>query len=173
MITEVLRTTGGRILLKQYADLDKNLKLIWNFRDIGHTMRQIRDGRGSQKRVLILLRESGPTTQRELTRRLGIQPGSASEVLGKLEGLGLVVRTPSRTDRRTADIALTPQGEQQAQEAYVRREARHQQMFSCLTPEEKDLLLGLLERVNASWDNYYRREAPKTKGRERHHGKVL
>lgn len=64
----------------RYDSLDLNNKLIWNLRDIGHTMRRIREGRGSQRRVLILLRESGATTQRELTARLGIQPGSASEV---------------------------------------------------------------------------------------------
>ena len=91
----------------RYHTLDINNRLIWNFRDIGHTMRRISEGRGSQKRVLIVLRETGIITQRELTQRLGIQPGSASEVIGKLEEAGMLIRTPSETDRRTADISLT------------------------------------------------------------------
>lgn len=51
--------------------LDQNNKLIWNFWDIEHTMRQIAEGRASQKRILILLREMAGMTQKELTARLG------------------------------------------------------------------------------------------------------
>lgn len=141
----------------RYDSLDLNNKLIWNLRDIGDTMRRIREGRGSQRRILILLRESGATTQRELTARLGIQPGSASEVIGKLEDTGFVLRTPSRTDRRTSDIRLTDIGIAAAEEAHVQREERHRQMFDCLTDAEKSTLLSLLERVNASWDERYRK----------------
>ena len=46
-------------------------------------------------------------TQKALTARLGVQPGSASEVLNKLEQAGLILRTPSETDHRTTDIHLT------------------------------------------------------------------
>lgn len=140
-----------------YDSLDINHKLIWNLRDIGHTMGCIREGRGSQRRILILLREGGGTTQRALTERLGIQPGSASEVIGKLEAAGLVARTPSSADRRTSDVCLTDAGMAAAKEAHIQREARHRQMFDCLTDAEKTTLLSLLERVNASWDAHYRK----------------
>lgn len=139
-----------------YDSLDINHKLIWNLRDIGHTMGCIREGRGSQRRILILLREGGGTTQRALTERLGIRPGSASEVIGKLEAAGLVARTPSREDRRTSDIRLTARGRAAAEDVYIQREERHRQMFACLSAAEKDLLLSLLERVNGSWDGLYR-----------------
>lgn len=140
----------------QYKSLDRNNKLIWNFRDIGHTMRQISEGRGSQKRILILLRETEGMTQKELTARLGVQPGSASEVLNKLEQAGLILRTPSETDHRTTDIRLTPDGEALAKEASAKRAERHEQMFAVLSEEEKDALIALLERVNAHWDQVYR-----------------
>lgn len=139
----------------RYHMLDINNKLIWNFRDIGHTMRRISEGRGSQKRVLIVLRETGIITQRELTQRLGIQPGSASEVIGKLEEAGMLIRTPSETDRRTADISLTEAGQAAAAQAAASREQRHEKMFSCLSGEEKQQLLELLERVNQFWDQHY------------------
>lgn len=100
---------------EQYKHLDQNNKLIWNFRDIGHTMRQIAEGRASQKRILILLRETAGMTQKELTARLGVQPGSASEVLNKLEQADLISQTSSEADHRTTDICLTPAGEQLAQ----------------------------------------------------------
>ena len=158
----------------RYETLDKNHKLVWNLRDIGHTMRHISEGRGSQKRILMFLREFGEITQRELTERLGIQPGSASEVIGKLETAGFLVRTPSNTDRRTMNIVLTEAGKAAAEEAALQREARHQQMFSCLSGEEQDTLLGLLEKLNTDWETKYRQygaESDFRKGRGHHHHK--
>lgn len=138
---------------------DGNLKLILNLRNINHTMRALYEGKGSQKQVLILLLESGTITQRALTERLGIQPGSASEVIGKLENAGLILRTSSADDRRTADISLTEEGRRRAAEASEQRQRRHEQMFSCLSGEEKAQLLTLLEKINLDWDTRYREPA--------------
>lgn len=139
----------------RYDHLDKNNKLIWNFRDITHTMRRIAEGKASQKRVLILLKESGGMTQKALTDRLGVQPGTVSEVLWKLETAGLICRSQNTTDRRTTDVALTEQGAIMAEEAYHSREARHEQMFAVLTEDEKDTLLHLLEKINTDWSCKY------------------
>lgn len=141
---------------EQYDSLDRNNKLIWNLRDIGHTMRHISEGKGSQKRVLILLKENVGITQRELTKRMDIRPGSASEVIGKLEAAGLLIRSPSETDRRTTNITLTEAGKAAAGDALAERRERHHQMFVGLSEEEKDTLLYLLEKVNADWDTKYR-----------------
>ena len=141
---------------ERYDFLDMNNKLIWNLRDIGHTMRHISEGKGSQKRILMILNESPNITQSELTERLQIQPGSVSEVIGKLEAAGLIVRSPSETDRRTTNISLTETGKAAAEEAHVQREKRHNQMFASLSDDEKESLLQLLEKVNADWDVKYR-----------------
>lgn len=141
---------------RRYEISDINKQLIWNLRDIGHTIRQMAEGRGSQRRVLGILNETGTITQSELTQRLGIQPGSASEVLGKLEAAGLILRTPSETDHRTMDIQLTEQGLFEAEEGRQKMTERYQRMFSCITDEEKETLLELLEKVNSSWDQEYR-----------------
>ena len=138
-----------------YASLDRNSQLIMNLRDLGRTMRSISEGRGSQKRILIVLMEDGPVTQSALTARLGIQPGSASEVIGKLEAAGMLYRAPSEDDRRTIDIVLTDAGRAAAEEAAAQRRARHEDMFACLCEEEKATLLGLLERLNDSWAALY------------------
>lgn len=142
---------------ERYDSMDRNNKLIWNLRDIGHTLRRISEGKGSQKRVLMILLESGGMTQRELTARLGIQPGSASEVIGKLEVAGCLIRNPSDTDRRTTNIVLTDMGKTVAQEAFSQRTQRHQQMFACLSDAEKESLLGFLEKLNGDWDEKYRK----------------
>lgn len=95
-------------------------------------------------------------TQRDLTERLGIQPGSASEILSKLENAGLIVRTQNETDRRTTDICLTEAGREFAAEASAEHRKRHEEMFSCLTEEERQELLSLLERVCTDWRTRYR-----------------
>lgn len=149
----------------QYRDTDGSQdisdRIIGNLLDIKHTMRVQFEGRGSQKSILILLDEVKRITQRELTERIGIQPGSASEVLTKLEHAGLIVRTASEEDRRTSCITLTEAGEQQAREAAAQRTQRHQEMFACLSAREQTELLGLLEKVNADWDARYRSESRK------------
>lgn len=142
-------------MLKKYSSVDIDNKLIWNLWDISHTMRRISEGKGSQKRILIMLLEAGTITQSELTQALGIKPGSVSEVLGKLESIDMITRSLSETDRRTAEIKLTEEGKQMAEEAARQREKRHQEMFACLSEKEKETLLSLLEKMNFDWENRY------------------
>lgn len=142
---------GMRMLCEQNADL--NDQLILHLRDISHMMRMQYEGKASQKRILMILRESGTLTQKKLTERLGIQPGSASEILAKLENAGLIFRRQNETDRRTTDILLTDAGTELAAEAAEQRRKRHEEMFSCLTEEEKRALLSLLEKLRTDWES--------------------
>lgn len=141
--------------MTRYQAADINYKLIINMRDLNHVMRSLYEGKASQKRILIILNEVKSITQRDLTMRLQIQPGSASEILSKLENAGLILRTVSETDRRTANISLTKKGEQMALEAAAQRSQRHVEMFSCLSESEKDDLLALLEKINGDWSSRY------------------
>lgn len=131
-------------------------RLIIHLRDLGHMMRFLYEGKASQKRILIILNETEKITQRDLTERLGIQPGSASEILSKLESSGWIVRTPNKADRRTTDVCLTDAGKELAVEALSQRQKRHEEMFSCLSEEERQELLSLLGRVCTDWRNRYR-----------------
>lgn len=130
-------------------------QLIHNLRNLGHTIRFAFGGKGGQNRILCILHKTGGMTQRELTEQIGIQPGSASEVIGKLESTGLIERTPSARDRRTSDIRLTDAGYRQAEEIIRLRSMYHQEMLSCLSEEEKRLLLALTEKLNEDWKSRY------------------
>ena len=141
--------------MEHYHNAGMNDKLIINLRDISHMMRKQYEGKASQKRILIILWESGIITQKELTERLGIQPGSASEILSKLENAGLITRTANNTDRRTTDIHLTDTGAKLALEASEQRQKRHQEMFSCLSSEERQTLLFLLEKIHTDWESRF------------------
>ena len=139
-----------------YQLADTNGKLIINLRDIGHMMRGLYEGRGSQQRVLIVLNEMGDSaTQRTLTERLQIRSGSASEVIGKSESAGYIVRTVSEADRRNVEVSLTEKGREAAGEAKRQRELRHEEMFLCLTETEKEELLVLLEKLSSDWEKRF------------------
>lgn len=154
--------------MAHYHATDMNDKLLINLRDLGHIMRLLYEGKASQKRILMILNESGTITQRDLTERLGIQPGSASEILSKLEHAGLIIRTQNEADRRMTDIRLTDAGKELATEALVQRKKRHEEMFSCLSEEEKQELLSLLEKVSVDWRKRYSGKENKYRHR-RHH----
>lgn len=153
-----------------YHAADMNDKLIINLRDLNHKMRLLYEGKASQKRILMILNESETITQRDLTERLGIQPGSASEILSKLESAGWILRTQNEADRRTTDISLTDSGRELAAEALAQRKKRHEEMFSCLSEEEKQELLSLLERVCEDWRIRYGQKENEQEHGPHHHG---
>lgn len=123
------------------------------------------DGKSSQNRILQILRRSGCMTQHELTEQLGIQPGSVSEILKKLEAAGLITRQSNSEDRRTVDIALTDTGRVQA-EANRAQHTNHI-LFESLTDDEKQHLLSLLEKVGRDWHTRFRGEG---RHKHKHHG---
>ncbi len=118
------------------------------------------NGKSSQNRILHILSNSECMTQRELTEQLGIQPGSVSEIIKKLETAGLIIRQSNSADRRTVDITLTDAGKAQA-EASRSHHVNHT-LFETLTVDEKQQLLTLLEKVSQDWHNRFRSES--------HHG---
>lgn len=141
-----------------YGEQNINDKLIDGLRVLNRLMRAQYEGKASQQRILMMLNITGPMTQRELTEQLDIQPGSASEILSKLENGGLILRVPNETDRRTTDVQLTEEGRALAAEAADKRRGRHEEMFSCLSEEEKETLLSLLEKVREDWKSRYRED---------------
>lgn len=130
---------------------DGDGRLAFMLRSVGRMMRVRFDEREGQRRILVMLND-GPLTQRDLTERLGIQPGSASEIVSKLEGGGLITRTPNPRDRRTMDVQLTESGREEAVRAEAERRERRAELFSCLSEEEKSTLTGLLEKLRESWE---------------------
>lgn len=139
-----------------YNEKDTVGKLVSNFWKISRVLRDTYDGRGSQRRVLTVLLKSGDViTQSALTERLDIQPGSASEVLAKLEAAGLIQRITNDKDRRTINISLTEEGRIAAQEAYAKRDKVRRELMSNLNETEQEELLKLLEKLTADYSARY------------------
>ena len=64
----------------------------------------------SQLSALTSLQLAGALTPRELADMERVQPPTMTKIVGKLEDLGLVARTPHPTDRRQVILAATEQG---------------------------------------------------------------
>ena len=67
-----------------------------------------------RERVLSLLDETEGVSQQKLSLILGIRPQSLSELLGKLEKDGLLLREKNPSDRRETLVSLTPEGKERA-----------------------------------------------------------
>ena len=136
---------------KMHENMDTNQKIYHQLRRMGFATQHMTEERGGQKRILMMLQRRGPMTQRELTEILGVQSGSASEILSKIEAAGLIERSPNAEDQRTMDVRLTEAGAAAAAAAREENEARIREMFSALTEEEKEQLSALLAKVDEDW----------------------
>lgn len=98
----------------------------------------------SRKRIIALLYERGELTQRELQELLGIQAGSLSELVSRMEKFGVIARSPDETDRRRTVIRLTPLGLERAREP---RDIGDERLFAALTGEEQARLREMLQKI--------------------------
>lgn len=149
-----------------YNEAGVSDKLMFNLRYMSHTMRSQFEQKAGQKRILLMLNEQGTLTQRELTEQLGIRPGSASELLSKLENAGLIARAQNEGDRRIVDVSLTEAGAALAAETAEKRGMQREDMFTCLTADEQETLLALLEKIHSDWETRF----PGHHGPHGHHG---
>jgi DNA-binding MarR family transcriptional regulator len=65
---------------------------------------------GPQYAVLRVLDRTGPLGQGTLAERAALDRSSASEVLARMEGRGLIARRSDPGDRRTREVSLTGEG---------------------------------------------------------------
>lgn len=96
-----------------------------------------------QGRVLAALRMQSPIATKDLAFLLGIRQQSLNEVLGRLQGAGLIERAPSQEDRRVMLVHLTGAGRAAGPAAPA------DCPFAVLDEEEAARLVELLDKVIA------------------------
>lgn len=126
-------------------------------------LRNRSEEKGSQRRVLFILRERGPMTQRDLLEEMGVRASSLSELLSKLEAKGCVVKAKSETDKRNYNVSITAEGLQALEAMHARHQAAMSDLLSDLSPEQRAQLAELLETLREAWSK--RPDAPPP-----HHG---
>lgn len=97
--------------------------------------------------VLAGISEFGPTSQAELSRRLGVDRSDLVGGLNELERDGLARRAPDPDDRRRNQIHVTPAGAAQLVRLDERVQAAGDELLSTLTAAEREQLVSLLQRV--------------------------
>ena len=114
----------------------------------GRLLRRRPQGGPAQGQALILSILAGreALSQRQLQQMLGIQPGSLSELLGKLEAKGLIVREKAE-DRRGNLLRITDAGRAAIPDAPDGSD----DPFSPLTDEQQDQLAALLRTLLGRW----------------------
>jgi DNA-binding MarR family transcriptional regulator len=96
-----------------------------------------------------LYRRRDGVTMSELSRMLLVSNGNATTVVDRLEKDGLVLRTPSTTDRRSVVVALTPEGLAHFEGLAVDHEAEIARLFGGLSEADLDTLNDILKRMGA------------------------
>lgn len=115
----------------------------------GHHGPHMRPHGMSRERLLVLIDEHPDgIRQKDLAMEEGINASSTSEVVNRLEEDGYVIRTVDESDRRATLLHLTELGKARAAEIRDEKEAVLEELFSPLSPSEKETLAELLDKLN-------------------------
>lgn len=117
---------------------------------VGLIARLKRDHHGGQYGIINLLEKHGDISQQNLREMLGIEAGSMSELLNKLEVKGLLERSTDESDRRCQIVHLTELGEELAKKNRA-KEDDGEDMFEVLSEDEKENLKNILVKLLEKW----------------------
>jgi DNA-binding MarR family transcriptional regulator len=120
-------------------DLDLQHALDTVLRDSGLTI--------AQWRALDAIREAPGASGAELARACGVTAQSMHTTLVGLEQAGLVVRQPHAVHGRVVQVYLSNAGERRLENGRSIIDGVETLVLAGLTPDERDLLEGLLVRV--------------------------
>lgn len=126
-------------------------KLLFKLHKCIHYLHSGAHGRAGQEKIISMLNEHGKMTQRELTELAGVRSASISEVLSKLERRGMIERTRNEEDRRNIDVHLTGSGK--AVSDSHKPHMSDKELFSCLSDDEMDTLLSILDKLISHWSS--------------------
>ena len=97
--------------------------------------------------ALEALLHKGPLTITEIQSKVPLALGSMTAAVDRLEMKGLILRTPSREDRRAKVLKLSPKGRAVVEAAFRRHAADLETVMAVLDLREKRQLHDLLKKV--------------------------
>jgi len=104
-------------------------------------------------RVMAVLGDSGPLTQRDLTRLTVMDKVAVNRACKGLEDRGLVSRQPNAHDGRSHLLELTASGERMHDEIMPLALEMERRLFSKLPPEDVRQFRQLLDRIRSEVDD--------------------
>jgi DNA-binding MarR family transcriptional regulator len=97
--------------------------------------------------ILIMLRDSGPLSQRELGERLRVDPSNLVVFLNALEEEGLIARRRDPEDRRRHIVEATEKGVNRVPICDDAVDALEEELFAELSPDERRSLHEMLSSL--------------------------
>lgn len=101
----------------------------------------------SEFMVLEALYSKGKQTVRQISDAVLINSGSITYVMDKLETKGLLERIDCKEDRRVVYIQITAEGKKLMDEIFPKHQLVIEDIFSCITDQEKEVFINLLKKV--------------------------
>ncbi|MFI8454876.1 MarR family winged helix-turn-helix transcriptional regulator [Kitasatospora sp. NPDC085464] len=98
--------------------------------------------------VLASLADFGPQAQRDLVRRLSLDPSDLAKVADQLAAAGCVERARDRADRRRVSVSITTAGRALLAELDAQARAVQDEVLAPLDAGERQVLQSLLLRVH-------------------------
>lgn len=102
-------------------------------------------GSQTQGKTLKILYVKGSMSQKEMQEKLGVQSGTISEIINKLERKELVTRHIDPADRRRVILSLTEKGKEDVEEFSRQNQNYVASFFQVLEESEKMELERLLQ----------------------------
>ena len=95
----------------------------------------------------LLLQNDDGAHPKELSERLGVSTARVAALLVRLEGQGLLVRSPDATDNRQTVVTLTEQGADRIRERWDQALGRIADLLSRLGPEDAAAYVRIQKRL--------------------------
>lgn len=113
-----------------------------------------RDLTPARAELLLVLQQSGPVVQRQLSQALRCTPRHVTSLVDGLEAAGFVIRRPHPTDRRATLVALTERGGAAATRLAAEREGAAQALLGDVSATDLATFVAVadqvLERIDAT-----------------------
>lgn len=97
--------------------------------------------------LLVALAESGPTSQADLGRRIGLDRSDVTAAVTDLEERGYLERAPDPADRRRNLVRITERGEKFLGELDKELDGAQEELLAPLSPDERKALMAMLARL--------------------------
>ncbi|MDC7684509.1 MarR family winged helix-turn-helix transcriptional regulator [Asticcacaulis sp. BYS171W] len=101
-------------------------------------------------RLIWVLNEDGPSTQREMVQRTGMDKVTVSRAAHSLAKRRLVTRSPHEHDGRSHHLILTPEGQRLFNDVAPSAGEFERQVLEGLTETETALLKDVLRRIETA-----------------------
>ena len=98
-------------------------------------------------RVMAVLGDAGPLTQRQLVRATLMDKVAVNRACKQLEERGMLARSPNAADGRSHHLALTAEGISIHAQIWPQAFGATERIFACLSDDERKVLRRTLDKL--------------------------